>query len=369
MTANLRVVFLLAASLVTTPDEQKTTQEISRDARGEYLILREGAEIRTQQGVTWRAWYGEVVVAQSARDEWLWIHDRGGWLAKSDAIRLDVAVAEMTARIKETPTADAYHRRGLAFLGLRQPEQAIADFDQCVKLQPRSAAIFNSRGMAKRAMAQNDAALSDFSEAIRLDPKQAVALNNRGSLLLLMERYDEALTDLNAAIAINEEYAEALNNRGVLYKQVQKLTQAVTDFSAAIKRNPNYSTALTNRGGVWLDQNDYQRALQDFTQAVEIKPHDATAQNELAWVLATCDDPKIHNPELAVKHASAACRISEFKDANHLDTLAVAYAAAQNFPEAIEWLKRAIVVAPEAARPGLQSRLEFYSAKIPDIAK
>ena len=126
---------------------------------------------------------------------------------------------------------------------------------------------------------------------------------------------------------------------------------------------------MTNRGGVWLDQNDYQRALQDFTQAVEIKPHDATAQNELAWVLATCDDPKIRNPELAVKHASAACRISEFKDANYLDTLAVAYAAAENFPEAIEWLKRTIALTPEAARPALQSRLELYSGKMPDAEK
>ena len=51
------------------------------------------------------------------------------------------------------------------------------------------------RGATHRATGRNDQARADFDRAIELDPDQAGAIARRGETYLAMGRYDQALTD------------------------------------------------------------------------------------------------------------------------------------------------------------------------------
>jgi tetratricopeptide (TPR) repeat protein len=59
------------------------------------------------------------------------------------------------------------------------------------------------RGWTYWAMERYDQALADLNRAIELNPENASALASRGETYRLMERYDEALADFNRAIELD----------------------------------------------------------------------------------------------------------------------------------------------------------------------
>ena len=59
-------------------------------------------------------------------------------------------------------------------------DRAIADFNEAIRLDPKSALTFRNRGDAYTDKGDHDRALADYNEAIRLDPNNALAFCNRG---------------------------------------------------------------------------------------------------------------------------------------------------------------------------------------------
>ena len=57
--------------------------------------------------------------------------------------------------------------------------------------------------------------------------------------------------------------------------------------------------------------------------------------NNLAWILATTDDAGLRNVAEAVRLSEKACSLTDNKNANLVDTLSVAYAAAGRISDAI----------------------------------
>ena len=57
--------------------------------------------------------------------------------------------------------------------------EAISDYDEAIRLDPKDAIAYNNRGLAKSELGKYLEAISDYDEAIRLDPKDAAARTNR----------------------------------------------------------------------------------------------------------------------------------------------------------------------------------------------
>ena len=106
-------------------------------------------------------------------------------------------------------------------------------------------------------------------------------------------------------------------------------------------------------------------AVNDFAKAIMLLPKDAHGYNNLAWLLATCSDPKYRNGKEAIKNAVRACELLAWKDPGALDTLSAAYAEDDQFTEAVKWQTKAVELAPSGAKKDLQSRLELYKTGKP----
>jgi tetratricopeptide (TPR) repeat protein len=102
--------------------------------------------------------------------------------------------------------------------------------------------------------------------------------------------------------------------------------------------------------------------VQEFDQAIRIDPQNAEAHNGLAWQLSTARQQEIRNGRLAVELALKACELTQWKNPNHLDTLAAAYAEAGQFDEAIRWQQAALASAEFEQRSGeaARQRLSLY---------
>ena len=51
------------------------------------------------------------------------------------------------------------------------PEEAIARYDEAIRLDPQDAAAYINRGNANDYLGQHQRAIDDYDEAIRLDPR------------------------------------------------------------------------------------------------------------------------------------------------------------------------------------------------------
>ncbi len=87
--------------------------------------------------------------------------------------------------------------------------------------------------------------------------------------------------------------------------------------------------------------------------------------NNLAWLLATSPDEKLRNGKRAIELATEGCKVTEYKQAHLLSTLAAGYAETGDFKTAIEWSKKSVELAGEDIKENLTKELESYEAGKP----
>jgi tetratricopeptide (TPR) repeat protein len=210
--------------------------------------------------------------------------------------------------------AHAYTNRGLIYLAKADYGDAIADFDQAIRLDPKFIWPYYDRALAYLAKADYDRAIADFDQAIRLDPKFYMAYNGRGGAYGTGKHdYERAIADLDMAIQLNPESAAVYLNRARTYESKGDLGRALADFdqslrldpgNAATKQNreriaaaddrktcestpseeaiaacgrlinlnPDDADAYIGRGNAFLVKTDYDRAIADFDQAIKRDP-------------------------------------------------------------------------------------------------
>ncbi len=96
----------------------------------------------------------------------------------------------------------------MAYAAKQDYERAIADFNEAIRLDPKSAVTFHFRGLAYAAKQDYDRAIADYDEAIRLDPKSAtIPVYDRGQAYAAKQDYDRAIADFNEAIKLDPKFA------------------------------------------------------------------------------------------------------------------------------------------------------------------
>ncbi|HWE40122.1 MAG TPA: tetratricopeptide repeat protein [Isosphaeraceae bacterium] len=143
-----------------------------------------------------------------------------GWVRSHEVIAYDKAIDYFTSELRVRSAADCaplYNARGNVYLDRKQFDEAIADFDAALRIDPKAAVVHNNRGVARAALKEFDRAIADYSEAIRLDPRYTVALNNRAAAYVASGRYDEAIADDSEIVRIDPHNAWGYNNRAWIW--------------------------------------------------------------------------------------------------------------------------------------------------------
>ena len=84
-----------------------------------------------------------------------------------------------------------------------------------------------------------------------------------------------------------------------------------------------------------------------------------------ARLLAACPDEQIRDGADAVKAATTACELTDWKNPLFLSTLAAAHAEAGEFDQAVEWQQKAIELSAGTAEQELRERLELFRQEQP----
>jgi Tfp pilus assembly protein PilF len=119
---------------------------------------------------------------------------------------------------------DQYVYRGAIHFSQGEYQQALADFSEAIKIDPRRVDAIGNRGEVRRSMGDLDGSLADFTRVIELEPKVGTRYCQRGVVWLLKEKDTEAQNDFRRCAELDpkkrQEYTETIKK--VLEERKQK---------------------------------------------------------------------------------------------------------------------------------------------------
>ncbi|MCX5637704.1 MAG: hypothetical protein NTX52_08445, partial [Planctomycetota bacterium] len=168
------------------------------------------------------------------------------------------------------------------------------------------------------------------------------------------------------------EYIESgkLEEASQLVKELQSLEDP--NISGSVDYvTKGLARAYYNRGKSrrYEEGTRYAKAIADYEVAVRFDPNYARAFSDLAYLQAECPAPEFRDAGKAVKNATKACDLTNWKDHRYVGTLAAVYAEVGDFASAIKWQKEAIDLLPKDNRANRQAnyevRLKLYESGKP----
>jgi tetratricopeptide (TPR) repeat protein len=190
----------------------------------------------------------------------------GPWSQKAQLAYGSSSVSLYTAAIDGNPgDYMTYYRRGTLYQQQRRFDLALADFNQAVKLSPRPVGLaalgvaagdsasrdthtlelvfllHRTRAEVLEQMNRPEEALADLDKAIALDPRGPDVFFTRGILRELTGRYDAAIADFDVILA-RRSSVEWYFARGLAKYFKGDWNDASNDFAQAAQRSPENET-------------------------------------------------------------------------------------------------------------------------------
>ncbi|RPI35902.1 MAG: tetratricopeptide repeat protein, partial [Hyphomicrobiaceae bacterium] len=95
---------------------------------------------------------------------------------------------------------------------------------------------------------QHDQALADCNKAIELNPSELHGFVTRGRIHALRRSHNLAVRDMSEAIRLKPHLAELYYNRGTVYAAAGLPDRAAEDFAEALRLEPNAAQVYISRG-------------------------------------------------------------------------------------------------------------------------
>lgn len=254
----------------------------------------------------------------------------------------------------------ALNRRGQLKAEAGNDTAATADFDGAVAADSKRWRAIHNRGVLLAQNGDFEKAFDDFSRTIQLNPKFAKAYSNRGALFVVAGNLKNAKSDYEQALKLDPQIAVAYRGLGRAFHLDGELDMAMKHYDEAVRLAPNDAYAIASRADVLTDQGRYDEASAAYEKAIEIDPSASHAYSGSAWLLSTCPDDAVRNPQLALERSQKAVSLSGGEDSAAYDTLAAAQANRGNFEAAKQAVKEAVRLATPGERQAYEERLALY---------
>jgi len=299
----------------------------------------------------------------------------------------------------------AYYRHASRGARLRQEgkfDEAIAELDAAIKLQPDFHHAHVEVAIALAQQGKLDEALERLNKALALDPRQSRAQGHAGIVLAQSGRLDEAIVHFQNALQIDPYYRTAHLNLGRVYGEQGKLELATVHFQTAVELDDQDPVGHFELGRVLFQrkrlaeaidefkktialdaeavdaylllskslvmQGDFPSAVAELRKATAVDVNNVRPMADLAWLLAVCPDDEVRDGTEAVELARRVCAVTNYRSPVLLNTLSAAYAEVGNFAEAIATATKALaLVDPKdtVQTRWIQHNLECYRAGRP----
>jgi tetratricopeptide (TPR) repeat protein len=210
--------------------------------------------------------------------------------------------------------------------------------------------------------------LVGYEGLISREPSNAGLHDDAAVLYLELGDIEHAARHFDATARLTPTVASAHFNLATVTALAGKPEAAAAEFEAAIALNPDYDRAHYSLGIVRRQLGDLNGAISNLRKAAALNPQWLAPTVDLAWILATSRVSDGPSRAEAVTLAKRAVALTDRSDPAVLDTLAVAYAAAGQFDDAVISAQAALAAGPPTSlAEAIRARLALFQAGKPYV--
>ena len=170
--------------------------------------------------------------------------------------------------------------------------EAEAAFSAVLAAQPNHVAALIGRARVRQKLGRNTEARADFDEAVRLAPKSFEALLRRALFHeATSDNLAHALGDYNAIVALTPDNATAYQLRGDFLLRAGHAKAALVDAEKAVSLKPGSSAAHLLLGRILGSLGLTESARRSLTQALQLDPASKTARQLLGALPPEAESP------------------------------------------------------------------------------
>ncbi len=201
----------------------------------------------------------------------------------------DEAISDYTQALRLNPKhVELLTNRGWAYYQTGNYILSLQDYDMALTIDPKYEQGYMNRGVSHMACSDYRKAIDDFQQVADINPSNSDAHNNKGLSLLYLKKYKLALDSLTKSININPENIHAYLNRGLCYIFLGKELLSAENFSCAIKINLDFTKTylkqygesifsdavlvLVNSGIAFHEKHEYLKAIEFYSYALSLEP-------------------------------------------------------------------------------------------------
>lgn len=215
-----------------------------------------------------------------------------------------------------------------------------------------------AEGAQLRARGQDVQARERFEQAAQRQPYDERPHEALGALDLAQNRAADAVREYQRALQLSPDSPRAELGLALAYRQQGDFAQARKMLEAVFGKSPPTAEGRVALADLGAEEKLYAEAVEQYQAALRMNPDLAVAHNNLAWLYATCDDPKFRHPQQALEHARRAVALSGGKEAAYVDTLAEALFVNGQYEQAVETQQKALALDPNSK--DLQEHMAKY---------
>ena len=183
---------------------------------------------------------------------------------------------------------------GLAYLGMKQPEDAKAAFEKILSIQPGNAKAFMFMLKMAQQEGKNKQALLEMTrEQLDKAPDSASLNMLFGDLMVSTQQLDEALEAYKKAQELDPQNPGPYSKSALIYRKQGKTDQALNEYTSVLEQNPDSVPVLMALGTLYEQTGKIEEAKQTYRRLLAVNPNFAPAANNLAWMIAESTDPDL----------------------------------------------------------------------------
>ncbi|XP_078088990.1 mitochondrial import receptor subunit TOM70 [Mustelus asterias] len=217
---------------------------------------------------------------------------RGSMYMQQQQSQLSTQDFNMAADI-DPQNADVYHHRGQLKILLDNVEEAVDDFDECIRLRPDSALAQAQKCFALYRQAytgsnplQIQVAVKGFEDVIKNFPSCAEGYALYAQALTDQQHFSKADEMYDKCIELEPDNATTYVHKGLLQLQwKQDLDKGLELISKAIEIDNKCDFAYETMGTIEVQRGNLAKAIDMFSKAINL----AKSEMEMAHLYSLCD--------------------------------------------------------------------------------
>lgn len=240
--------------------------------------------------------------------------------------------------ILESPTDPSlYVTLGNILKNLNHLDDAIANYQTALRMQPNSSVTHNNLGNVYYHREQFKEATTHYLEALRIDPNYADAHFNLALIFTRINQEEKAIEQLRLAIQLQPTNAKAHYHLAQLMQLQGNIDLAVKHYQNTLRLNNENIDAHHNLGAILSSKGKFGAAIRHFKKTLFLQPNHTEALHNLGSIYL-----KQKNPVVALKYFLHLSQLVHDFDTEY--NLGVIYMDLRRDEEAIVYFNRALTI-------------------------